>query len=231
MKTEEENDLVDVSKELSKNEKFDKINDDIIEVFCVNILNKLDNLEKDYIKNNNHDFCESCIFYSDGMFDEWREEKYLYYYFKKYKDIKNKQSVSGEKKKYCKYHAKIKSLYKRHIKQCCTYLMVLKNNENMCHKYFNCEEAGYWKTIIEDLIIDRDIMKGEYSLKGTLRNLIYDPFYKGITFGFVVITLRGKNKNKDNFLETSESIVRFYKAKHKKTNWEDNEIPLSYYSV
>ncbi|SBS94807.1 PIR Superfamily Protein [Plasmodium malariae] len=285
MKTEEENDLVDVSKELSKNEKFDKINNDSsttvnssyckelsnsgspqFKVFCENILNKLNklyNLEKDYIKNNNHDFCryftfwtyeqiikefsttwnnslascdisklnsiliytynkiigKSCTFDLDGKFDDWKEEKYLYYYFKKYNDIKKKKSAKQEQTK--------------------------------CQKYFNCGEAynpydliselkceqnsysGYWKTVIQDLIIGRDIMKSGNSLKGTLNILMNDPFYKAVTFGFVVvgISYRGKNKYKYNFLDPSGNLARFYEAKSRKTKWGDSEIRLSYYSV
>ncbi|SBS99220.1 PIR Superfamily Protein [Plasmodium malariae] len=322
MKTEEENDLVDVSKELSKNEKFDKINDDSsttvnssyckelsngkspqLKVFCENILNKLNNLEKEYIKNNNHDFCpyfsywtyeqimnkfsttwnnslakcdisklnsilsyayniiigKSCTFDLDGKFDDWKEEKYLYYYFKKYNDIKKKKSEKQEQTKYCKYLEQIKILYERHINKCCTYFLEGKNHENGCQKYFNCEEeynpydlmselkceqnsySEYWKTVIQDLIIDRDKMKNGNSLKETLNKLMNDPFYKAVTFGFVVvgvlfasflfykISYRGKNKY--NFLDPSGNLARFYEAKSRKTKWGDSEIRLSYYSM
>ncbi|KAI4833957.1 uncharacterized protein MKS88_000193 [Plasmodium brasilianum] len=283
MKDTEENVLEDISKELSKNEKFDKINDDSVTTenssyckalsnngstqvkkFCENILNKLNklnNLENNYIKNNNHDFCESCTFDLDGTFDEWKEEKYLYYYFKKYNDINKKKSAKQEQTKYCKYLEQIKILYERNINKCCTYFLEGRNHENGCQKYFNCGEAynpydliselkceensysGYWKTVIQDLIIDRDKMKSGNSLKETLNKLMNDPFYKAVTFGFVVvgvlftsflfykISYRGKNKYKYNFLDPSGNLARFYEGKSRKTKWGDSEIRLSYYSV
>ncbi|KAI4833612.1 uncharacterized protein MKS88_000090 [Plasmodium brasilianum] len=314
MKDTEENVLEDVSKELSKNEKFDKINDDSVTTedssycktlsnngstqvkkFCENILNKLNNLEKNYIKNNNHDFCpyfsywtyeqimkefsttwnnslakydiskinsiiiyayneiigDSCTFDLDGTFDEWKEEKYLYYYFKKYNDINKKKSPNQEQTKYCKYLEQIKILYERHINKCCTYFLEGKNHENRCQKYFNCGEeynpydliselkceqhaySGYWKAVIQDLIIDRDKIKSGNSLKETLNKLMNDPFYKAVTFGFVVvgISYRGKNKYKYNFLDPSGNLARFYEAKSRKTKWGDSEIRLSYYSM
>ncbi|SBT01169.1 PIR Superfamily Protein [Plasmodium malariae] len=272
MKDTEENVLEDISKELSKNEKFDKINDDSVTTenssYCKattwnNSLAKCDisKINSIIIYAYNEIIGESCTFDLDGTFDEWKEEKYLYYYFKKYNDINKKKSAKQEQTKYCKYLEQIKILYEMHINKCCTYFLEGRNHENGCQKYFNCGEAynpydliselkceensysGYWKTVIQDLIIDRDKMKSGNSLKETLNKLMNDPFYKAVTFGFVVvgvlftsflfykISYRGKNKYKYNFLDPSGNLARFYEGKSRKTKWGDSEIRLSYYSV
>ncbi|SBT01243.1 PIR Superfamily Protein [Plasmodium malariae] len=322
-------DLEDILKVLSKNEKFDKLQDSVgvhglsnycnkiessnnnctkAKSVCEEIIKKLKAFEKDdYIQSNHDDFCsyfthwtydkiretfttecsknfeecyncslnnivinaynkiirKSCIFYFVGNFDDWKEEKYLYYYFKKRDHFKSKKnSASEEKQKYVKFLEYIKTIYEKHINKCCIFYLKEKNHNNVCPKYFNCEEnnnpndllnelkyrnaipSAYWEQLIKDLTIDRDvIMKSEDLLNYLRTKLLEDPFYKAITFGFVVvgvlftvflfykITYGRKNKNKDNFLDPDGNLGRFYQEKHRKTNWDDNKIRLSYYAV
>ncbi|SBS95688.1 PIR Superfamily Protein [Plasmodium malariae] len=152
---------------------------------------------------------KDCTFYFDGNFNEWKEEKHLYYYFKSYDHIRNKKHSSGtEKKKYCDYLEQIKNIYEKHIRKCCKYFFLEKNNDNICKNYIKCEEqynpyyilselkckhnlsSDYWEKLIQELIIDRDVLiLSQHSSKRTLINFLDDPFYKAITFGFVTIGL------------------------------------------
>ncbi|SBT87023.1 PIR protein [Plasmodium malariae] len=206
---------------------------------------------------------KDCLFYFDDNFNVWKEEKHLYFYFKSYDHIKNKKGSSGtEKKKYCDYLEQIKNIYEQHITNFCKYFFQKDSYVNMCSQYFKCEEKynpydllsklkckhnisiDYWKKLIQELIIDRDvIMLSHHSSERTRINFLDDPFYKAITFGFVTIGLLftlfllyktyhyRKNKNKEKFLDQNELLERFYYAKHKKLNLEDRNIYLSYYSI
>ncbi|SBS98688.1 PIR Superfamily Protein [Plasmodium malariae] len=186
---------------------------------------------------------KSCIFYFDGKFDEWKEEKYLYYYIKSYEHFNNKKEfVSGEKQKYCKYLKYIESIYEKHMKQCCTYFYEQGYQRNICSYYFKCDKnytpykilsklkcgnvrsSEYWEDLIKELTIDRAIKdKSQDILKSSFNMFIEDPFYK--------ITHSVKNKNKDKFLDPDGYLEKYYSAEHRNMNWRGNKIRLSYYAV
>ncbi|SBS95294.1 PIR Superfamily Protein [Plasmodium malariae] len=195
---------------------------------------------------------KSCIFYFNGNFDEWKEEIYLNYYFKICDGIeKNKLCVGKDKDKCCKYFNYIEKIYEKHIRKCCTYYYS-GNNSNDCTTYIKCEEKynpynlltklscshslpyDYPKVLRENLIIDRDvIIQTMNSFKMTINDLINDPFYKGITFGFMVIGVSRcvKSKNKDKFVDSTGYLEGFYDGKDRNINCEDRKICVSYYSI
>ncbi|SBT00741.1 PIR Superfamily Protein [Plasmodium malariae] len=188
----------------------------------------------------------------------------------KFNDIVNREynKVVGKncifylmKPKYCEYLKYIESIYEKYMRECCAYFFS-KNYFDNCQKYFKCGDKytpyhllsklkcghavseKYWENLINELAVDRSIKsKDENIYKGIFSILMKDTFYKGITFGFVVvgilfciflfykITHGRRNKYKDNFLDPDGNLARFYQAKHRKTNWDDSKIRLSYYVV
>ncbi|SBS97110.1 PIR Superfamily Protein [Plasmodium malariae] len=273
------NNIINYLKKFDKKKKKVNINYDECSYFTYlaydRIISKLGNNGDNFINQEditklNHTILSAykkivekdCIFYFDGYFNEWKEEKHLYYYFKSYNHIKSKKGSGTEQNKYCNYLEQIKNIYEKHIRKCCKYFFLKKNSQNLCKKYIKCEELynpyyllselkckhntsiDYWKKLIQELIIDRDvIMLSQHSSERTPINFLDDPFYKAITFGFVTIGLLftlflfyktyhyRKNKNKEKCLDQNELLERFYYAKHKKLNLEDRNIYLSYYSI
>ncbi|KAI4835535.1 PIR protein [Plasmodium brasilianum] len=82
----------------------------------------------------------SCIFYSNDSFNEWKEKKYLYYYYKVY-DYIIKNSFSKKEEERCsKFLENIKNSCEKHTKSCYKYFFQKGNYMNEYPKYFICEK-------------------------------------------------------------------------------------------
>ncbi|GAB65938.1 VIR-like CYIR protein [Plasmodium cynomolgi strain B] len=145
---------------------------------------------------------ESCYFYFDGTFSEWKKEKYMHDYFKNFDHLKEKTKIKPENKKYCEHVSAIAPLYIDYLSECCTYFFFgyhwdhcpnfFKCDKNLnpykLLKEFNCSGESlpqYPESLVQSLIIDRSVILR--SRKRGCRGLTCDPFYMTILLAFIVL--------------------------------------------
>ncbi|CAG9479364.1 unnamed protein product [Plasmodium vivax] len=149
---------------------------------------------------------KSCLFYLDGNFEKWEEEKYLHDYFKNYDQI---SKCSHNCNKYCEYLNYIADLYNKNINKCCTcFIRPTYNCINKCPTYFKCEQTYFPNYLMSKLkcenikanetsdkvftnhIIDLDVARrSPLESENSCKHLMCDPFnaFSSISFAFLGI--------------------------------------------
>ncbi|GAW79410.1 variable surface protein [Plasmodium gonderi] len=94
-----------------------------------------------------------CYYDFKNNLDYWEEIIYLLYYFKSYEStLSNIYPEKDKHEEYCNYLSKIKKLFEKYIKHCCTcYTIPREYCENHCSGYFKCEKQYYPINLISKL--------------------------------------------------------------------------------
>ncbi|VUZ95530.1 PIR protein [Plasmodium vivax] len=158
------------------------------------------------VNNSLPEGAKSCLFYLDGNFEKWEEEKYLHDYFKNYDKI---SKCVDNCDTYCEYLNYIADLYSKNINKCCTcFIRPTYNCINKCPTYFKCEQTYFPNYLMSKLkcenikanetsdevftnrIIDLDVTRrSPLESENSCKHLLCDPFnaFASISFAFLGI--------------------------------------------
>ncbi|KMZ99296.1 hypothetical protein PVNG_02179 [Plasmodium vivax North Korean] len=149
---------------------------------------------------------ENCIFYVDGSFLDWNEEKDLHDYFEHYNDLSKLTADKINNEMYCQYINNISNLYKKYMYKCCTcYSRPEYVCEEHCPKFFKCNRKYFpidlldqlkckdnaslqkEKEDFESLIIDLDVIrKSQLVAMNFYKILTQDYFYRFVFSTFLL---------------------------------------------
>ncbi|KMZ76970.1 hypothetical protein PVIIG_06147 [Plasmodium vivax India VII] len=178
--------------------------------------NKKDNIEKNVSSELNNIILrvnselkknENCIFYVDGSFLDWNEEKDLHDYFEHYNDLSKLTADKISDEIYCKYINYISNLYKKYMYMCCTcYSRPRYVCKEHCPKFFKCNKEYFPIDLLhkleckdnvslqkenesfESLIIDLDVIrKSQLMAMNFYKILTQDYFYRFIFSTFILL--------------------------------------------
>ncbi|CAG9474688.1 unnamed protein product [Plasmodium vivax] len=157
--------------------------------------------------NNELEKNENCIFYVDGSFQDWSEEKDLHDYFEHYNDLSKLTADKISDKMYCQYINNISNLYKKYMNICCTcYSRPEYFCKDHCPKFFKCNREYFpiylldklkckdnvslqkEKENYESLVIDLDVIrKSQLVAMNFYKILTQDYFYRFIFSTFILL--------------------------------------------
>ncbi|CAI7720790.1 PIR protein [Plasmodium vivax] len=157
--------------------------------------------------NNELEKNENCIFYVDGSFLDWNEEKDLHDYFEHYNDLSKLTADKINNEMYCQYINNISNLYKKYMNICCTcYSRPEYVCEEHCPNFFKCNMEYFpihlshkleckdnvslqkEKENYESLIIDLDVIrKSQLVAMNFYKILTQDYFYRFVFSTFILL--------------------------------------------
>ncbi|CAG9474560.1 unnamed protein product [Plasmodium vivax] len=150
---------------------------------------------------------ENCIFYVDGSFLDWNEEKDLHDYFEHYNDLSKLTADKINNEMYCQYINYISKLYKKYMNICCTcYSRPEYVCKEHCPNFFKCNKEYFpidllhklecndnvslqkEKENYESLIIDLDVIrKSQIMAMNFYKILAQDYFYRFVFSTFLLL--------------------------------------------
>ncbi|SBT55707.1 PIR Superfamily Protein [Plasmodium ovale wallikeri] len=154
---------------------------------------------------------EKCIYYFNGNFEEWKEEKDLHDYFENYNSLNAIKFDENTKEMHCKYINYIYNLYTKHIMECCTcYSNSNFSCKEKCPKYFKCNNKYFPNNLLSRFkCIDEISIENKEKF---FENISVDRIVKWIT---VKSYEKYKSSNKSSNIDSHDaSDITYNESSH-----------------
>ncbi|VUZ96296.1 PIR protein [Plasmodium vivax] len=172
---------------------------------------------------------ENCIYYIEGNFSQWREEKDLHDYFENNKTFIQKISDNAKNAKYCEYIDYISNLYKKYMNKCCTcYSRPEYVCEEHCPKFFKCNREFFPIHLLHKLECKDDVslQKEKENYESLIIDLDFTP-------NSLMLNEKKSKKKQNNYHNNGSNRKELLEHEKKTINANANKkrLRIAYHSA